>query len=126
MELLGRLAQGSVVLLNEVPTDLVLGEVFGPGIGVGVCCLSSSRVLLVVDAVGGHDCSTSRWICGCRRANLKLGAKKGKRKTRAGKIPTSPKGRAEGKGDGSSWKGGCQHLRAITTTWRYGGRDVAQ
>jgi hypothetical protein len=61
MELLGALAQGGVVLLDEVPTDFILGEVFGVGVRCSLGRLGSC-ILLVIDTVGCHDCSTS----GCR------------------------------------------------------------
>lgn len=47
MELLGRLAQGGVVLLNKVPANLVFGQAAVGGSG------SSSRA---VGSRGGRDC----------------------------------------------------------------------
>lgn len=69
VELLRRLAQGGVVLLNEVPANLILGQVavgrgggcsgaIGGGSG-GSCLLLVGRffelVLLGEVTVGGHD-----------------------------------------------------------------------
>jgi len=71
MKLLGRLAQGRVVLLDEIPADLVLGKILGVGIRPSIGRLASSSILLVIDTVGCHDCSTMWKVRGGRRANLK-------------------------------------------------------
>lgn len=67
VKLLRRLAQGGVVLLNEVPANLVLGEVAVSAGGAGGIArgrsahelLRGGLVLLLVSevAVGGHGCS---------------------------------------------------------------------
>jgi len=64
MKFLGRLAHGSVILLDEVPAHLILWEIFRVGAGIGVrrdgCIrgiwLGGGRV--VVGAVGRHDRSS--------------------------------------------------------------------
>ena len=79
MELLGRLAQGGVVLLNEVPANLILGQVavgrgggcsraIGGGSGRS-CLLLVGRffelVLLGEVTVGGHDGCCEVWNAEC-------------------------------------------------------------
>lgn len=58
MELLGRLAQGGVVLLNKVPANLILGEVAVASRGVdgGGVLLSGELELVLLSkvAVGSH------------------------------------------------------------------------
>ncbi len=64
MKLLGRLAQSGVVLLDEVPANLILGQVaVSRGVGGGVnraggrgVLLGRDLVLLLLNeaAVGGH------------------------------------------------------------------------
>lgn len=65
MELLGVLAQGGVVLLDEVPADLIVGEglvlALGSGGSIGrggVGCRAGRRVLVAVIniTVCCHDC----------------------------------------------------------------------
>lgn len=67
VKLLGGLAQGGVVLLNEVPANLVVGELATVRVGLGRSVnagwgsrvsLEGTLVLLLLTkaAVGGHDC----------------------------------------------------------------------
>lgn len=60
MELLRLSAQSCVVLLDEKPSNLFLGETAVGGIGVGICVrsLADVLVLLLLDevAVRSHGC----------------------------------------------------------------------
>jgi hypothetical protein len=59
MQPLRRLAHRCVVLLDEIPADLILGQVVGRAIraGRGICCLGRSGVLFVINiTVGRHGC----------------------------------------------------------------------
>jgi hypothetical protein len=86
VELLGRLAQGVVVLLDKVPANLILGQVavgrsgsgsraIGGG-GSGSCLLLACRFLVLVllgdVTVGGHD--------GCCDVKIEMASVTGERK----------------------------------------------
>lgn len=58
VDLLGGLAQGCVVLLNEIPANFILGKVLF--LLLLYLLLGSTRVLIVVNTVGRHRCST--WL----------------------------------------------------------------
>jgi hypothetical protein len=69
VKLFGSLAQGSVILLNEVPTNLIVGQLAALLLGSGSrvagggsrVTLESTLVLLLLTkaAVGGHGCDRS-------------------------------------------------------------------